>query len=160
MDKNKKHAIILGAGPAGLALAYELIEKSDIVPILIEKLPCVGGLSRTVYFDGMGVDIGGHRLYTQDEYVKSIWFRFLEKQNSPAIDDIRANRDIKYDKEGVNPNDVDNVMLLRNRFSSIIYNSNFFQYPLKMSFETFKKLGFLTSIKAGFSYFKSLIFKR
>lgn len=160
MDKNTKYAIILGAGPAGLATAYELIQKSEIIPIVIEKLSCVGGLSRTVYFDDMGVDIGGHRLHTNDEYVKSIWLKFLQEQNSPSIDDIKAERKIKYPSFGKNPNKEDDVMLIRNRHSSIIYNSQFFEYPLKMNLETFKKLGLMQTLKAGFSYLKSLFFKR
>ena len=160
MNNADKTAIIIGAGPSGLACAYELIEKSSIKPIIIEKLPQVGGLSRTVYKNSCGVDIGGHRLYTDDEYVKSIWFRFLSVQGFPSIDDILAKRDNKYPKNGLNPSEHDDVMLIRKRFSSIIYNSEFFPYPLKFSLETFLKLGLNTSFKAGLSYIKSLIFKR
>ncbi|MBQ4647196.1 MAG: FAD-dependent oxidoreductase [Candidatus Gastranaerophilales bacterium] len=161
MMENKKTVAIVGAGPCGLAVAYELLQKDkNIKPIIIEKLGCVGGLSRTVYKDNLGVDIGGHRLHTNDEYIKSIWFKFLEVQNSPAIDDILANRDVKYPKNGKNPNEEDDVMLVRKRFSSIIYNSKFFPYPLKFSLETFLNLGLKTSFKAGCSYIKSMIFKR
>lgn len=161
MNKDKKTVVIIGAGPSGLAAAYELVEKSsDFTPVIIEKLPCVGGISRTVYRNGMGVDIGGHRLYTNDEYVKSIWFKFLKIQNSPSIDDICAKRNNVYPIEGLNPNEEDDVMLLRRRFSSIIYNSEFFPYPLKFSLKTFLKLGLFTSFYAGLSYIKSMIFKR
>ncbi|MBQ8636155.1 FAD-dependent oxidoreductase [bacterium] len=162
MNKDKiKKAIILGGGPAGLAAAYELIEKdSNIQPIIIEKLPCVGGISRTVYSGKLGVDIGGHRLHTHDKYIESIWLKFLSLQNAPSVDDIAANRKIDYPTIGKNPNESNDVMLIRNRFSSIIYNSKFFPYPLKIDFNNFKKLGILTSFKAGFSYLKSSIFKR
>jgi len=161
MKNQDKTAVIIGAGPAGLSVAYELIAtKSGIKPIIIEKLPCVGGLSRTVYKDNLGVDIGGHRLYTNDEYVKSIWFKFLRTQNAPAIDDIICARDVKYPSAGADPNKFDDVMMIRRRFSSIIYNSKFFPYPLKFSFETFLNLGLLTSFKAGMSYIKAMIFKR
>ncbi|MBE7707475.1 MAG: hypothetical protein E7Z88_02085 [Cyanobacteria bacterium SIG27] len=160
MNKDKQIALIIGAGPAGLAVAYELIvNNSNIKPIIIEKNSCVGGLSRTVYKDGSGVDIGGHRLHTNNEYIKKIWMKFLTVQNSPSIDDIIAKRDNKYPTNGKNPELEDDVMLIRRRFSSIIYNSNFFPYPLKMSLETFKKLGFKTSFLAGLSYIKSMFFK-
>ena len=162
MDKNnKKTALILGAGPSGLALAYELIKtNSNIKPILLDKLDCVGGLSRTVYWDDLGVDIGGHRLFTKDKYIQSIWDSFLQHQNAPSLDDIYANRKIKYPKKGLNPNESDNVMLIRQRYSSIIYNSKFFQYPLKFTFSTLKKLGFKTAVLSALSYFKSVLIKR
>lgn len=160
MNKNKKTVVIIGAGPAGLACAYELIKNSEIQPIIIEKLPCVGGLSRTVYKNGSGVDIGGHRLHTSDEYIKSIWFQFLKKQNAPAIDDLFCQRELNFSKDGANPNEVDDVMMIRRRFSSIIYNSKFFPYPLKFELSTFLNLGLITSFKAGLSYIKSMIFKR
>ena len=50
--------------------------------------------------------------------------------------------------------------MLRNRFSSIIYNSNFFPYPLKFEISTFLKLGLYTSFMAGCSYIKSIFLKR
>ena len=161
MAKQDKNVVIIGAGPAGLSAAYELIaKKTGYTPIIIEKLPCVGGLSRTVYDENLGVDIGGHRLYTNDEYVKSIWFKFLQIQNAPAIDDIICARNVKYPQIGADPNEADDVMMIRRRFSSIIYNSKFFPYPLKFSLETFLNLGLLTSFKAGLSYIKAMIFKR
>jgi len=161
MSNEKKKVVILGAGPSGLALAYELLKKSDkFEPIIIEKLDCVGGLSRTVYFDKLGVDIGGHRLYTNDEYIKKIWLDFLPEQNAPSIDDIEARRFMEYPSIGANPQECDDVMLIRKRFSSIIYNDKFFDYPLKISFETFKKLGLKNSFFAGLSYFKSIFVKK
>ena len=58
----KKTALIIGAGPAGLTAAYELLEKTDIQPIVIEADPkYVGGISRTVNYKGNRIDIGGHR---------------------------------------------------------------------------------------------------
>ena len=45
---SKKTAIIIGAGPAGLTAAYELLTKSDeIKPIILELEQFVGGISRT-----------------------------------------------------------------------------------------------------------------
>lgn len=45
-----KTAVIIGAGPAGLTAAYELLKQTDIHPIILEKDDMVGGLSRTVNF--------------------------------------------------------------------------------------------------------------
>ena len=161
MNKENKIALILGAGPAGLALAYELIElKTGIIPIIVDKLPNVGGLSRTVYFDGLGVDIGGHRLYTNNSYIQSIWDKFLPHQNAPSIDDILASREVNYPNQGLDPEKNEDVMLIRKRFSSIIHNHLFFDYPIKLNLETLSKLGFKTSFKAGLSYIKSIFQKR
>lgn len=37
-------AIIIGAGPAGLTAAYELLKQTDIHPIVLEQEDFVGGL--------------------------------------------------------------------------------------------------------------------
>ncbi len=47
-----KTAIIIGAGPAGLTAAYELIKKTDIKPIIIEQTNDIGGISKTVNHNG------------------------------------------------------------------------------------------------------------
>jgi len=39
----EKRAIIIGAGPAGLTAAYELLTRTDIKPIVIEKTEMMGG---------------------------------------------------------------------------------------------------------------------
>ncbi len=161
MDKNKKIALIFGAGPSGLALAYELIKKnSGICPIIIDKLNCVGGLSRTVYDGNLGVDIGGHRLFTKNKYIQSIWDEFLTVQNAPSVDDLYCERVVKYPKIGKDPNKYDDVMLIRKRYSTIIHNGKTFQYPIKINLETLSNLGFKTSLFAGLSYIKSIFLKR
>ncbi|MBR2069603.1 MAG: NAD(P)-binding protein [Candidatus Gastranaerophilales bacterium] len=161
MDKNKPTALIIGAGPSGLALAYELIQlNSDIRPVIIDKLPQVGGLSRTIYDDKSGIDLGGHRLFTKDKYVESIWKRFLKEQNAPALDDIHANRNLKFQKTGADPNFKDDVLLLRKRFSSVIKDKKKINYPIRFNPDTFKKLGFASSSQALLSYLKALVFKR
>ena len=62
-----KTAIIIGAGPAGLTAAYYLLKETDIKPVIIEKDNVVGGLSRTVNFEGNRMDIGGHRFFTKND---------------------------------------------------------------------------------------------
>ena len=37
IDKNKKQAVIAGAGPAGLTGAYELLKHTDIHPVVFEE---------------------------------------------------------------------------------------------------------------------------
>lgn len=59
----KKIALIVGAGPAGLTAAYELLSRSDIKPIIIEKSNQIGGISKTVNYKGNCIDIGGHRFF-------------------------------------------------------------------------------------------------
>ncbi len=161
MKSFKKTALIIGAGPSGLACAYELLKTgSGIKPIIVEKLPVAGGLSRTVYDGKSGVDIGGHRLYTTDEYIQSIWDEFLPHQSYPSIDDIAAQREKIYPTGGKDPNKTDNVMLIRRRFSSILFDGKTFDYPVKFNFDTVVNLGLWTTIKAGLSYLKSIFVKR
>ncbi|MGN0383431.1 MAG: NAD(P)-binding protein, partial [Eubacterium sp.] len=64
--KNKK-AIIIGAGPAGLTAAYQLLKTTDIIPVIIEKEDFVGGISRTANYKGNRIDIGGHRFFTKSD---------------------------------------------------------------------------------------------
>ena len=59
----EKIAIIIGAGPAGLTAAYELLEKTDIKPIIFEATDKIGGISQTNYYKGNRIDIGGHRFF-------------------------------------------------------------------------------------------------
>ena len=47
-NKEKKVAVIAGAGPAGLTAALELLRRSDIAPIVFEADRQVGGISKTI----------------------------------------------------------------------------------------------------------------
>ena len=65
----KKTAIIVGAGPAGLTAALELLRRSDIQPVVLEADTMVGGISRTVNHLGNRIDIGGHRFFSKSDWV-------------------------------------------------------------------------------------------
>mgnify|MGYP000257114444 FL=1 len=52
-----KKVVIIGAGPAGLTAAYELLKQSDEYEVLIlEESNMVGGISRTVQHNGNRMD--------------------------------------------------------------------------------------------------------
>ena len=66
-------AIIIGAGPAGLTAAFELLERTGIVPIVLEAEDYVGGISRTANYKGNRIDIGGHRFFSKSDRVMEWW---------------------------------------------------------------------------------------
>ncbi len=61
-------ALILGAGPAGLAAAFEL-DRSRTPFTLVEKRDAVGGISRTLLHKDFRTDIGPHRFYSENQYL-------------------------------------------------------------------------------------------
>lgn len=141
MTNREKTAIIIGAGPAGLTAAYELLTQTkDVKPIIFEELDCVGGISRTVFFNGNGIDIGGHRMFSKSAQILNLWEIFLPKDK--------------------NPDEEDSVMMTRHRFSEILYSRKLFDYPISMSFKTFKNMGVKRTFRAGLSYLKSCFFKQ
>lgn len=69
-EKQMKKVVIIGAGPAGLTAAYELLKKSnDYEVTVLEESEVVGGISRTVRYNGNRMDIGGHRFFSKDTQV-------------------------------------------------------------------------------------------
>ena len=63
---DKKLAVIIGAGPAGLTAAYELLDQSkEYDVIVLEESDCMGGISRTVNHNGNRMDMGGHRFFSK-----------------------------------------------------------------------------------------------
>ena len=63
-----KKVIIIGAGPAGLTAAYELLKKNKQYSVtIIEATNSIGGISKTVNYKGNRMDIGGHRFFSKDE---------------------------------------------------------------------------------------------
>ena len=70
---SNKTALIIGAGPAGLTAAYELLLRTDVRPIVLEKSEYMGGISRTVNYKGNRIDIGGHRFFSKSDRVMNWW---------------------------------------------------------------------------------------
>src|SRR6195256_4269660 len=74
---SRANVVIIGAGPAGLTAAYELVERHGITSTILESDSIVGGISRTVERDGWRFDIGGHRFFTKVKAVDDLWFEIL-----------------------------------------------------------------------------------
>ncbi len=157
---HKKNAIIIGAGPAGLTAAYYLLTKTDIRPIVLEKEKFVGGISRTMNFNGNRMDIGGHRFFSKSEEIISLWQKILPAQGAPALDDKILNRESVLVEGGANPEEVDEVFLNRNRVSRIFYHRKFFSYPVSLNFDTIKNLGLVEMFSIGLSFLKTKFSQR
>ena len=152
---HKKHAIIIGAGPAGLTAAYYLLKLTDIKPIVLEKEKFIGGISRTINFNGNRMDIGGHRFFTKNKEVLKLWNELLPAQGAPAFDDKILERESVLTDGGANPEEVDEVFLNRRRVSRIFYRRKFFAYPISLSLETIRNLGLFEMFSIGASFLKA-----
>jgi protoporphyrinogen oxidase len=157
----KKKIVIIGAGPAGLTYAYELLKQSNKYEVVIlEATKNIGGISQTVKYKGNRIDIGGHRFFTKSEKVNEIWQELLPIQGKPSKDYKLLKRDVELNENGPDPEVVDEVLLKRHRISRIFFNKKFYDYPVSLKLETIKNMGFLTTMKVGFSYLKSCVIKR
>ena len=158
MQQKKKHIVIIGAGPAGLTAALELIRKEYAVTVL-EATDRIGGISQTVRYGGNRMDIGGHRFFTKDEEVNAWWQQMLPLQGAPAWDDLRTGAQKEFAPDGPDPERCDTVMLLRDRVSRIYFKHHFFDYPVSLKWSTIRNMGFVTTMRAGFSYLYACIHK-
>src|SRR5206468_9939674 len=126
-----KTAIIIGAGPAGLTAAYELLTRTDITPIVLERSTFMGGISRTVNYKGNRIDIGGHRFFSKSDPVMEWWLNILPLQAG-----VEGEVEISYQNQkrmiangtAAAAAGSDAVMLVRNRLSRIYFMKKFFAY--------------------------------
>ena len=156
-----KTAIIIGAGPAGLTAAYELLTRTDILPIVIEADQQVGGISKTVDYKGNKIDIGGHRFFSKSEKVIQWWLNFLPLQQAEGDEELRLryqNKEAAFNIHGAQPAEADKVMLIRKRKSRIFYQQELLDYPLKLSGATLSKLGATKTIRTATSYLRAKLF--
>ena len=159
--KEKKTVLIIGAGPAGLTAAYELLDRSDEYDVtVLEESAVFGGISRTVNYRGNRMDMGGHRFFSKVPEVNEWWEKLLPTQGSVPGDDKLLGRTSTCVPGGPDPEETDRVMLRRNRLSRIYFDGKFFDYPISLKWETFRSMGFATTMAVGFSYLKSVFFKR
>lgn len=156
-----KKVVIIGAGPAGLTAAHELLKRGagQYRVVLLEQSEAFGGISRTVRDGGRRMDIGGHRFFSKNKQVMEWWFSQMPVQGAPPIDDKLLGRQSATQAGGPNPEKEDGVMLVRHRVSRIFYRGKFFDYPISLSPRTIRNMGFLTTLRAGFSYLASAVRK-
>jgi len=114
--------VVVGAGPAGLTAAFQLVKRGAPVTVL-EGDAMVGGISRTAVREGWRFDIGGHRFFTKVPEVEALWHEILP----------------------------DGDFLMRPRMSRIFYQGKLYDYPLKAS-NALGNLGILEAVKCVLSY--------
>jgi protoporphyrinogen oxidase len=159
--KRTRTAIIIGAGPAGLTAAYELLTRSDIRPVVIEMSNLIGGISSTVNYKGNRIDIGGHRFFSKSDRVMNWWLQHLPLQEFPPGSPLRVtyqgkSRDVAA-SHGSDPNLQERVMLVRERRSRIYFLRRFFDYPISLSLDTVKKLGLIKTARIAISYIRRVL---
>ncbi len=124
----KVDVAIIGAGPAGLTAGYLLSKAGKSVAIIEKDETYVGGISRTVEYEGYRFDIGGHRFFSKSQQVVDLWNEIL-------------------------PDD----FIQRPRMSRIYYEGKFYSYPLR-AFEALRNLGLWRSSLCMLSYLQYKLF--
>ena len=156
-------ALIIGAGPAGLTAALELLRRTDVRPIVLEASDTVGGISRTVNHRGYRMDLGGHRFFSKSDWVMAWWQQILPRERTAGAGERityrRQARELPAVEAGAGPED-DRVMLLRPRLSRIYFLRRFFDYPLKFNHRTVTNLGVLRFARICASYARASLFPR
>lgn len=135
----EKRALVIGAGPAGLAAAHELLRRGGPRPCILEASQAIGGLARTETFRGNRIDIGGHRFFSKSSQVMDWWqgiFPVHEADTPPSTMEH---------------------LLVRTRKSRIYWNANLFDYPITLSRDTLTKLGLVKLVRSGLSYVKAIL---
>jgi protoporphyrinogen oxidase len=158
---SRKTAIIIGAGPAGLTAALELLRRTDIHPIVLEASEVLGGISQTITYKGNRMDIGGHRFFSKSDRVMSWWQEILplqrtdEAKRTVAITYHRQQRQVVQPGAGPDPEVTERVMLIRRRLSRIYFLRKFFDYPVTLNLTTIRNLGLARMTRIGVSYIRA-----
>lgn len=156
-----KKAIIIGAGPAGLTAAFELLERTDVKPVIIEKSDVIGGLARTIDYKGNKIDIGPHRFFSKSDRVMDWWTSMIpihSEGGGNGTDETITYHNKQRQVKGQELNPEDNKMILLKRRTRIYYLRKFFDYPISLKLQTFTNLGLVKTMRIGFSYIGSVCF--
>jgi len=116
---------ILGGGPAGLTAAHVLALRGE-TGMVFEADGTVGGIAKTIEFNGYRFDLGGHRFFTKLKPIERLWEQMLGED-----------------------------MLVRPRLSRIYYKNKFFSYPLTAK-DVLGRLGIVESARCALSYIWSM----
>ncbi len=155
-------AVIIGAGPAGLTAAYELLTTTTIKPIILEADGVVGGLARTVNYKQNLIDIGGHRFFSKSDRIMDWWLHILPlepgQEDAFTIAYQGQQRTIDTAQANGQPPDGDRVMLVRRRKSRIYFVRKFFDYPVTLNWNTIRNLGARRIARIVVSYARARLF--
>ena len=121
--------VVLGAGLAGLAFAKRVSENGYSV-MLLEKEDAVGGLSRTLYYDGYYLDFCAHRFHTNS----------MELLNEVlSLPGLRMQKQLKK--------------------SRIYLFNKYLKYPFQLQ-NLLRAMPIIQSITCSFSFLANLITKK
>ena len=112
---------ILGGGPAGLTAAY-ILGRRGRPGAVFEADGTVGGISKTIEFNGFRFDLGGHRFFTKLQPIARLWEEMLGEE-----------------------------FLTRPRLSRIFYDGKYFDYPITAK-DVVARLGIWESTRCALSY--------
>jgi protoporphyrinogen oxidase/predicted dehydrogenase len=118
---NSVGTAIIGGGPAGLTAAYVLGKRGRNATVF-ESDGTVGGIAKTIEFNGYRFDLGGHRFFTKLGPVQRLWEEMLNGE-----------------------------FLTRPRLSRIYYNGKFFSYPIAAR-DVVGRLGIVEATRCALSY--------
>jgi protoporphyrinogen oxidase len=121
-ETTKTAVVVMGAGPAGLAAAHELLKQAVAVTVLERDGRYVGGIARTVEHRGFRFDIGGHRFFSKNQEIEDRWTEILGDE-----------------------------MLSCARLSRIHYGGRYFDYPLRAA-NALRNLGPAETLRCMLSY--------
>jgi protoporphyrinogen oxidase len=174
----RQRALIIGAGPAGLTAALELLRRTNIQPIVLEATDAIGGISRTIQYKGNRMDIGGHRFFSKSDRVMQWWLDVMPLEEA-AANSLNTSGSIRIGYQGkqrelhgglaaktaasavtTEQQDPNLVMLLRPRKSRIYFLRRFFDYPIRLTADTLLNLGLIRTFRAGLSYMHAALFPK
>ena len=115
---------ILGAGPAGLSAAY-ILGRRGRPGAVFEADGTVGGIAKTIEFNGYRFDLGGHRFFSKLQPVERMWEEMLGAE-----------------------------FLKRPRLSRIFYDGKYFDYPITAK-DVVTRLGLWESFRCALSYLRA-----
>jgi protoporphyrinogen oxidase len=121
-DLHEHRTVIIGAGPAGLTAGYELARHGYQAEVLEADPHYVGGLARTVEYQGFRFDIGGHRFFSKNSEIEQLWTELLGDRMRDCA-----------------------------RLSRVYYAGRFFKYPLE-PLDALRNLGPVEALRSLISY--------
>ena len=159
-DQRLGDIAIVGAGPAGLTAALELVRRTGARPLVFEADSQVGGISKTVEFEGNRMDLGGHRFFSKSDWVMNFWQEILPVEDAAHASRVGLNLAYQGATRPFTPAPGAGgaiapgapALMVRQRLSRILYRRRFFDYPLRLTPRTLANLGALQVAAIGTSY--------